>query len=237
MAEELEFWRRELARCYENDEPQTIQGKRLTPYIHRFTLPRQPFEDLIDGVGMDLVVRRYETVDELYQYCLRVASAVGLVCIEIFDYRNPRTRDYAVALGVALQLTNIIRDVPTDLTRGRVYLPLEDLRQFGCTDDDLRAGLSGNVQRLLAFECDRARSYYAKAKSTLPSEDARRMVAAEIMGAIYSAILDRIEQRDYDVFSEVVRVPRPRRALIALFVWARTMLKGIARGSAGSEER
>ena len=237
LADELELWRRELACCYDNDEPQTVQGQRLKAYIHRFKLPRQPFEDIIDGVAMDLGVRRYETFDELYQYCLHVASAVGLVCIEIFDYRNPHTRDYAVALGVALQLTNIIRDVPTDLTRGRVYLPLEDLRRFGCTDDDLGAGLSGKVRQLLEFECKRARSFYAKAKSALPAEDAGRMVAAEIMGAIYFAILKRIERRDYDVFSEVVRVPRPRRALIALFVWARTILRGMVRDSAGSKER
>ena len=237
LADELDLWRGELARCYDNDEPQTLQGQRLKPYIHRFKLSRQPFDDLIDGVGMDVGVRRYETFDELYQYCLHVASAVGLVCIEIFDYRNPQTRDYAVALGVALQLTNIIRDVQADLTRGRVYLPLEDLKRFGCTDDDLGAGLSGETRRLLEFECERARSFYTKAKSTLPAEDARRMVAAEIMGAIYFAILERIERRDYDVFSEVVRVPRPRRVLIALFVWGRTMLRGIVEGSAGSEER
>ena len=225
-AYELDRWRRELTRCFDAGNPQTAEGRHLQPYIGRFNLPRQPFEDLIDGVGMDLGTRRYETFDELHEYCLRVASAVGLICIEIFGYRNPSSRDYAVSLGVALQLTNIIRDVPTDLERGRVYLPVEDMRRFGCVDHDLR-GLSPRVRALLEFQCQRARNFYAKAAATLPAEDAGRLVAAEIMGAIYSAILDRIERRSYDVFSEVVRVPRPRRALIAASVWVRTMLRRV----------
>ena len=108
------------------------------------------------------------TFEELHEYCLRVASAVGLICIEIFGYRNADTRDYAIALGVALQLTNIVRDVSTDLATGRIYLPTEDLRRFGCTDDDLRAGLSEPVRALLEFECERARSFYAKARAALP---------------------------------------------------------------------
>ena len=225
-AVELSRWRTELARCYgdERDDVKTTQGARLKPYVRRFDLPRKPFEDLIDGVSRDVNQRRYETFDALYQYCLRVASAVGLICIEIFGYRNEGTRDYAVALGVALQLTNIIRDVPTDLERGRIYLPLEDLRRFDCAETDLAAGLTPQVSALLEYECQRARSYYAKAKATLPAEDRRRLVAAEIMGAIYFAILKRIERRGYDVFSEVVRVPRPRRAVIAATTWARTMI-------------
>jgi phytoene synthase len=171
---------------------------------------------------MDVGVREYATFDDLYQYCLRVASAVGLICVEIFGYRNPATRDYAVRLGVALQLTNIIRDLPADLARRRLYLPLEDLDRFHCREDDLRAGRSDRVAALLRHECDRARSFYRAAARTLPAEDARALVAAEIMGAIYLAILQRIERRGYDVFSEVVRVPRPRRALIAISTWART---------------
>ena len=173
---------------------------------------------------MDVAVREYATFDDLYQYCLRVASAVGLISVEIFGYRNPATRDYAVLLGVALQLTNIIRDLPADLARRRLYLPRADLDRFDCTEDDLRAGVSDRVVALLRHECGRARSFYTKAARTLPPEDARALVAAEIMGAIYLAILRRIERRGYDVFSEVVRVPRPRRALIALSTWARTAL-------------
>ena len=233
LEDELDRWREELARCFEGQLPRTVEGQSLEPYIRRFDLPRRPFEDLIDGVEMDVGLRRYETIEHLYQYCLRVASAVGLICIQIFGYRNPKARDYAVALGVALQLTNIIRDVSSDLERGRVYLPMEDLRRFRCVDEDLRTGSSESVRALLEFECQRARTFYVKAAATLPLEDATRLVAAEIMGAIYMAILDRIERRRYDVFTEVVRVPRPRRAQIAVSVWARTMLgRGVRSGTA-----
>ena len=225
---ELDRWRAELDCCFGDEPAQTMQGRSLKPAVRRFDLPREPFDDLLDGVAMDLGTRRYQTFEELHEYCLRVASAVGLICIEIFGYRNADTREYAIALGVALQLTNIVRDVPTDLRTGRIYLPTEDLQRFGCTDDDLRAGLSDPVRALLEFECERARSFYAKARAALPTEDARRLVAAEIMGAIYRAILERIEQRGYDVFSKVVRVPRPRRALIAVSVWVRTMFRGAA---------
>ena len=226
---ELARWRAELDRCYGRGTPETVQGIALKPYVERFDLPRAPFDDLVDGVAMDVTRRRYETFDELYQYCVRVASAVGLICIEIFGYRNRGTRDYAIALGVALQLTNIIRDVPTDLDSGRIYLPLADLRQFGVSETDLASGPSAGVRALLAHECHRARSFYAKARAALPPEDARRLVAAEIMGGIYLAILGRIERRDYDVFREVVRVPRPRRALIAATVWGRVMVSGAGR--------
>lgn len=222
-AAELARWRRELAACYGDATPETAQGRNLKPYIARFALPRAPFEDLIDGVEMDLGAPRYRTFDDLYQYCIRVASAVGLLCIEIFGYRNPGTRDYAVALGVALQLTNIVRDMPVDLAAGRLYLPLEDLEHCGCTEADLRGGLSPPVAALLRHECGRARRFYRKARAALPAADRRRMVAAEIMGAIYFAILRRIERRSYDVFSEVVRVPRPHRAWIAATTWLKTM--------------
>ncbi len=219
----LARWRSELDACFGRSTPSTAQGLALKPFVERFTLPREPFDDLIDGVAMDTETRRYQTFDDLYEYCIRVASAVGLLCIQIFGYRDAGSRDYAVALGVALQLTNIIRDLPGDLRVGRLYVPQEDLRRFGCTEDDLRAGLSEPVRALLAHECERARSYYERARQVLPPSERRRLVAAEIMGAIYFEILTRIEARGHDVFSEVVRVPRPRRAWIAVSVWVRTM--------------
>lgn len=225
----LPRWRVELDRCYGRGTPETSQGLALQPYVDLFGLPRAPFDDLVDGVAMDVTQQRYATFDELYQYCLRVASAVGLICIEIFGYCNRGTRDYAIALGVALQLTNIIRDVPTDLADGRIYLPLADLHEFGVIESDLGSGPSAAVRALLAHECRRARAFYEKARVALPAEDARRLVAAEIMGGIYLAILDRIERRDYDVFHEVVRVPRAHRALIAARVWARVMVAGAGR--------
>jgi phytoene synthase len=181
---------------------------------------------------MDVRPRRYETFDDLYEYCIRVASAVGLICLDIFGAATGAARQYATDLGVALQLTNILRDVPGDLARGRVYIPLEDLRAHGCSEADLQAEVShaghgvrsAAVKALLTRQGQRAREYYARAARVLPPQEARALVAAEIMGAIYRAILRRIERRDYDVFREVVRIPRPRRALIAAGIWARTML-------------
>ena len=156
------------------------------------------------------------------------------MCIEIFGYRSPDCRRYAVELGVALQLTNILRDVPGDLAQGRLYVPLEDLGRAGCTEADLQQEVanagggvrSAAVRALLASQGARARDYYARAARALPQGDRRNMVAAEIMGAIYRGILTRIERADYDVFSRVIRVPRSQRALIAARVWLRSSLLG-----------
>jgi phytoene synthase len=219
----LQFWRAELARCYEGEAPQTPQGRALQPIIRAFDLPRQPFEDVIDGVAMDLDRTRYQTFGDLAEYCRRVASAVGLICISVFGCRSEAARDYAVNLGLALQLTNILRDVRDDFARGRVYLPLDDLQAHGCTEDDLARGrMTDRVRALIAFECARARELYARATARLPPEDRPRLVAAEIMRAVYFEILRRIERNGYDVFSARVRVPRPRQALIALGQWLRT---------------
>jgi phytoene synthase len=218
----LNGWRDEVARCFAGT-PITEQGSALQPFIRQFGLPRQPFYDLVDGVAMDLGRRRYSTFDELRQYCYGVASTVGLICVEIFGYTDPGARDYAVRLGQALQLTNILRDLRVDLASGRLYLPLEDLSRFGVTESDLASGLAPRVRELLAFEAARARELYAEAQRALPRRDRRSLVAAEIMSGIYRAILDRIERRGYDVFSEVVRVPRPRRAWIAATIWLRSL--------------
>lgn len=225
---ELELWRSEVARCFDASgaagAPQTRQGKALRPLVATFGLPRQPFDDLIDGVEMDLSKDRYETIDELLEYCRRVASAVGLICIEIFGCRDQGSRDYAVNLGLALQLTNIVRDVGVDLKRGRVYLPQADLRRFHCSEDALARGVvTGPVRDVLAFEIARARDYFQRAALALPRADARRLVAAEIMGAIYQDILRRIEANGHDVFAYVIRVPRPSRLIIALMTWARVL--------------
>jgi 15-cis-phytoene synthase len=224
--DQLAMWRAELAAAY-GGEPHTTQGRALAPFVRAFNLPRQEFEALIDGVEMDLDHSRYPTFEALTGYCRRVASAVGLICVEIFGYRDPSARDYAVSLGLALQLTNIIRDVAADARRGRVYLPAEDLARFGVTDDDLGRGqVTAPIAALLRFECDRARDYYRRAADQLPRADARTLVAAEIMGAIYFEILRRIERAGYDVFSRRIRVPRPYRAVLALRIWLAALVTG-----------
>jgi phytoene synthase len=221
--EAIAFWRDELARCYDARVPTTTQGQGLKPFVGRFDLPRQALEDVIDGVAMDLDTTRYETFADLYEYCRRVASAVGLVCIRIFGCRSAAACEYALHLGIALQLTNILRDVKDDLALGRVYIPLADLAAHGCDIADLQAGaVTPPVRVLLAYECRRAREFYEKAIAVRPPEDRSRLVAAEIMRAVYFETLRRIEDSGpdgYDVFSRRVRVARPRQAAIALQTW------------------
>ena len=220
--------RAEVARLFGAGPPLTPQGRNLKPIVAAFALSRQPFDDLVDGVEMDLCHKTYATFDELAGYCRRVASTVGLMCIEIFGARDSRSRDYAFNLGLALQLTNIIRDVAVDLKNGRVYLPQEDLARFAVAESDLRAGLvTPAVRGLLAHQCQRARQFYIAAAQAMPHAEAHKLVAAEIMGGIYFEILQRIERRHYDVFTEVIRVPKAVRARIALTIWARGQLSAL----------
>jgi phytoene synthase len=224
-ATEVVKWREEVGRLFGTGAPLTPQSKNLQPYIEMFALSRQPFDDLVDGIEMDLRRSRYETFDELVGYCRRVASAVGVMCIEVFGCRDSRSREYAFNLGLALQLTNIIRDIKADLQQGRLYLPQEDLARFGISEQALAAGvMTDEIRKLLAYECQRARQFYTTAAQAMPHAESRKLVAAEIMGAIYFEILQRIERRDFDVFSERVRVPKLQRARIALQIWARSQL-------------
>ncbi len=220
----LDAWRRDIDACYGSGSPVRPEARALLPHIAAFNLPRSAFEAVVEGVEMDLEHFRYENFEKLREYCLRVASAVGLISIEFFGYRDPRSRDFAVELGLALQLTTILRDVSDDLKRGRLYLPLEDLERFGCTPEDLAAGtMSGCIRELLKYEASRAREHYARAAAAMPRVDRRRLVAARIMGAIYADLLARIERNGYDVFSGVVRAPRSAQAMIAARTWIAAM--------------
>jgi phytoene synthase len=176
---------------------------------------------LIDGVEMDVSARRYPTFADLYEYCWRVASTVGFVCLAIFGV-GEEGREYALNLGLALQLTNILRDVKSDFAAGRVYLPLDDLRRAGCREQDLGAAAPTTAVRdVLRIHAERARGYFAAAARSRPPERRRQLVAAEIMGAIYRDLLTSIERRDFDVFSGRVEVSRPRQAAIAAITWLR----------------
>jgi phytoene synthase len=227
-AAQLARWRAEVAACFGDGAPETDVARRLALVVRDFKLPRQPFEDLLDGIAMDLSQKRYESFNELYRYCLRVASAVGLLSVEIFGYRSASARDYAVELGIALQLTNILRDVRSDFARGRIYLPLEDLRRHGVTEPDIRAAAGGDlrphVRALLEEFGGRARHYFHRAGKALPREDTRRLIAAEIMRAIYFALLRRIERAGFDVFARRISVPRGERAVVAVATWTRVMV-------------
>jgi phytoene synthase len=225
----LESWRAEVGRMFEHGSPQTPQGQALQPFVEPFHLPRVQFDALIDGVAMDASPRRYETFADLEPYCHRVASAVGLMCAEIFGYREKAVLDYARDLGVALQLTNILRDVAVDYRRNRFYIPLEDLGRFGCAEADVAREVeqSGHgvqnprVRAVLDHQASRARVFFARAVRVLPHQDASRFIAAEIMRAIYFEMLRRIEAADFDVFTSVIRVPRPVQARLALQSWWR----------------
>jgi phytoene synthase len=223
----LAHWRAEVDRVFTDGTPETPQGRALQPFVESAHLPRRQFDALVDGVAMDAAGTRYATFADLEPYCHRVASAVGLICAEIFGYRERIVLDYARDLGVALQLTNILRDVGVDFRNGRRYLPDEDLARCGCTWNDVDAEVahagsgvrSPAVRAVLELTAGRARTFYARAAAALPAEERRAFLPAEIMSGVYQSLLGRIERRRYDVFTSVVRVPRPVQAAIALRVW------------------
>lgn len=221
----LERWRAELERVYTGSPTHPI-SRALAHNVRAYGIPRRYFEEIIDGVEMDLARTRYERFEDLRLYCYRVASAVGLICIEIFGYHNPRTRDYAEHLGVAFQLTNIIRDVSEDAARGRIYLPLEDLRRFGVAEDDILRGVdSHRFRRLMEFETARARAFYAEAERALPAEDRAAMLCAEAMRSIYRALLERIAGDDYSVLGRRYRLSTPRKLYLVGRTWAGARLR------------
>jgi len=233
---ELNRWREELDNLYAGKPTMPIAVK-LRRVLERFPMPKEYFEEMINGCEMDLLRNRYETFDELHQYCYRVASITGLMCIEIFTYRSLSAKDYAVNLGVALQLTNILRDLKEDAARGRVYLPQEDLRLFGYSEGDLACGkINDNFREMMKFECERARGYYRLAADHLTEEDRPTMTAAITMGKIYYRLLEQIKHLDYDVFNNRIRLHRPERFLIALSEWAKASGRAGERGGGGGGE-
>ena len=199
----------ELDRVYAGDADASRSASRSPTPCGASRCRSRHFADLIRGVEMDLSRRRYATFDELYEYCYLVASTVGLLCIEIFGHRTPSARDYARDLGVAFQLTNILRDVREDAARGRLYLPLEDLAPLRLRRGRAaRRRYSPRVGALMAFECGRARAYYLRARGSLAPEDRRALAPAEAMRLIYERLLARIESRRFDVFHERIALPR-----------------------------
>jgi phytoene synthase len=194
----LNKWRASL-RAEKAGEPALAADVRAL--LGKYALAPEMLEEIIAGVEMDLAQSRYATFAELRVYCYRVASAVGLVSIEIFGYRNQACKQYAIDLGLALQTTNIIRDVRKDWESGRIYLPQEELARFGYSESDLKAGTyNEQFVRLMQFQADRAHGFFGKAAEALPREDRRSMVAAEIMASVYHALLRRMEADGFRVF-------------------------------------
>lgn len=215
-------WRGELEAAFFGGAPRSETGRRLQEAHLRFGLRHEDALAVLAGCEMDLERARYATWEELRTYCYHVASAVGLLCIDVFGCRHHGSRRYAEDLGLALQLTNIIRDVAEDAERGRIYLPQEDLRAFGVSEEDILLGRrSEGMRRLLRFEVGRARTHYLRARAAMPAEDRRALVVAEIMGGIYYGILGEIERRGYDVHGERIALSGRRKMTLALLAFAR----------------
>lgn len=202
----LAAWRQWLRESSPDESPIAADVRAL---MAKYSLTPAMLEEIIDGVEMDLDSVRYDTFEALRVYCYRVASAVGLVSIEIFGYRNPACREYAIQLGLALQVTNIIRDVGKDLSSGRIYLPQQDLARFDYPEEDLRLRKYNEpFRRLMEFEAARAEEFFARAAELLPREDRRSMVAAEIMRSVYQALLRRMKEDGFRVFEKEYRLSR-----------------------------
>jgi phytoene synthase len=223
----LQGWRAELAAAY-HGTPTVPVAISLAEHARRLDIPEKLFEELIAGVEMDLTTTRYQTFNDLYPYCYRVASVVGLICLKVFGTRSPQAEDYAVNLGVAFQLTNILRDLGPDADRRRIYLPQEDLRRFGYTEDDLaRRTYSPKFLELMRFECDRARDFYDRARhaiDSLPAADRQALIVAEIMRGVYRRILERIESSRYRVFGPRVGLAPSYRLALAAAIWLKSRL-------------
>lgn len=203
---QLGEWRKEIRRAY-MDTPLTPLGREMAQIIRTYLIAPTPLEEILNGMEMDMSVVRYPTFALLDQYCYRVASAVGLVSIDIFGCHHPQTREYAVALGMAFQLTNILRDVKKDASFGRIYLPLDEMAAFGVAEPDIMEGrFSENMRQLFRFQHHRARHYFAKAHRLMVPSDRPKLLAAEIMREVYEELLNKIEKRNFDVITSPVKV-------------------------------
>jgi phytoene synthase len=215
----LARWREELEAAYLEKSTHPV-GVALADSVHRYRLPRQAFVELLEGVEQDLAGEPFERFEELRHYCHCVASTVGLLLVRVFGFRNPRTLAYAEELGIAVQLTNVLRDVGEDAAGGRVYLPREDLERFGVSSAALdRGAMSEELRLLLACYAERARIHYERADALLPVEDRRSLRPARAMGRIYRALLEELQRRGFPCFEGTLRLSRPRRLAIAASTW------------------
>jgi phytoene synthase len=220
---QLAFWRKETQTACDGGKPKLPVLREFQPAILQHKLTFGLFDELLKGVEADLDIDRYETYADLEQYCYQVASVVGLLSIEIFGYQNPKCHDYAVQLGKALQFTNILRDVGNDAERGRIYLPLEALREFGVSEEDILKGrYTPEFNRLAQEFGARARGFYQSAQAILPREDRRSMVAAELMGTVYWKLLCKVEKGGYQVLNPTpTKLSKPHKMFLILRSWFR----------------
>jgi len=222
--ENLRKWRIELEKSLNGHSEYPLINK-LSKTIQKFNIPLEPFFDLIKGMEMDLQKNRYLTFSDLQNYCYNVASTVGLMCIEIFGYKHPSARDFAVNLGIALQLTNILRDVKKDAEKGRIYLPKEDLDKFNYKESDIFNSIyNENFQSMMKYQVERATDYFNAATDCLNPEDKKAMFAARAMQHIYYRMLKKIVSADYDVYNNKIKISTAKKVGISLGVWAKYRL-------------
>jgi phytoene synthase len=217
----LAWWRQELAAAF-HGTPQHPVARALAEVAPRFNLAEARLNEIIDGMQMDLEFNRYPSFEVLRQYCHRVAGVVGLLSAEIFGYQDRRTLEYAADLGMAFQLTNIIRDVGEDARRNRIYLPLDEIERHGVSELDIaQLRETANFRRLIEFQIERALGYYREAFAKLPAADRRAQRAGIVMAAIYRAVLDEIRRDGCRVLSRRLSLTPIRKLWIAWWTWVR----------------
>lgn len=222
--EKLRKWRNELIKSHNSNSDYQLLNK-VARSIQKFNIPLEPFFDLIVGMEMDLQQKRYLKFDDLIHYCYNVASTVGLMCIEIFGYKNSSTKEFAINLGLALQLTNILRDVKKDAERGRIYLPQEDMKRFNYTEEELLNNVyNENFVLLMRYEAEKAKEFFELADKSLKFEDKPSMFAARAMQHIYFKLLKKLEAKNYNVFDEKIKVSKLDKTFLALAVWLKYKL-------------
>ncbi|MGV3755035.1 MAG: presqualene diphosphate synthase HpnD [Verrucomicrobiota bacterium] len=230
--QQLGEWRADIRKACTGDKPQFVVNQELQPFIEKYQLQYEYFDALIRGCEMDLDTFRYETMADMENYCYHVASVVGLLSIQIFGYKNPACQEYAVHLGKALQFTNILRDVRNDAERGRIYLPLEELRKHGVTELDILDFKYTPKFRELAMSVGaKAREFYEKARQALPPEDKRNMMTAELMGSVYWRLLVKLETAEFNVFGpEKTRLSKLQKASLIFRTWLGMTMGGTVPG-------
>ncbi|MSQ11608.1 MAG: squalene synthase HpnD [Dehalococcoidia bacterium] len=216
--------REALSEAYQG-KPRDTVFTALAHTVQAYSIPQRYLDEIVRGVEMDLTVRRYQTFEELRLYCYRVASCVGLVCTRIFGGSDPKLEPLATDLGLAMQLTNIMRDVKEDAAQGRIYIPLEEMERFGYTPDELGNGvLNPAFAGLMRFQAKRARGYFASGMRLVPLLPWRSRACPAVLAGLYACILDRIEAREYNVFQGRIRLSSREKLFLALRIWLRTAL-------------
>ena len=214
----------QLDNAYKN-KPEGAVFVALSHSAQTYAIPQSYFQDVINGVEMDLTKNRYASFEELRLYCYRVASVVGLICLEIFGYKDPKAREYAVDLGLAMQMTNILRDVQEDIGQDRIYLPQDEMKMHGYSEDELMNEVRNDAQkRFMAFQVDRARKMFHSGGRLLPYLSIRSRGCPAVLAQVYMRILSRIEANDYNVFDGRISLSSREKLFVMATTWLRSLL-------------